>query len=279
MHKNNHIISFLGIALSLGLVSCDNLKEEDRYEPVRKPTIEKRMLLLEFTGNRCTNCPKGAAALHNIQNDYPGEVIVVGLHPEGGGPNTRPIGDQDFRCAEAQVMFEYYLPSGFPCAVFNGDKNTISTSYGTWSSTAYEIFKEWDENSVSAGMGIIANTNYNPATREVEVEYSLDIYKNYSNPISILVWVMENDIIGYQLDGDVYVPDYVHNHVLRASLNGDWGQQLPPLQLSEGATIDGKASIILDESWVAENCEIVIFTFQTDNRFTEQVTTVNLIEE
>lgn len=273
------IFSYLSAASFLLLLSsCDNIKEPDRYIPVEKPTVSKKLLIQEFTGNRCTNCPKGAAAIHNIQEQYPGQVIVVGLHPEGGGPNTRPIGDQDFRCEEAQVMYEYYKPGGFPCAVFDGDISTISTSYSTWSSTAYEIFRDWNENDISSGMNIDATTVFNESTREVTVNYDIEILRSFTTSMSIMVWIMENDIIGYQLDGDEYVPDYVHNHVLRASLNGPWGQELPQLQLTEGSVIEGTASIKVDESWVAENCQIVIYTFQTDNRIVEQAMVENVVE-
>lgn len=276
---NNITFIISGLALSLTAISCDNIKEGDRYEPIRKPSVEKRLLLLEFTGMRCTNCPMGAAAIHNIQEEFPGDVVAVGLHPEGGGTFTAPIGNQNFRSEEAQVMYEYYLPNGFPCAVFNGDKSTASTSSLTWGSTVYEIFSNWEESGLKAGMGIVATTSYNSSTRELEVDYSIDVYKNYSYPVNILIWVMENNIVGYQLDGNTYVEDYVHNHVLRASLNGDWGQELPQLKLTEGAIIEGKANMILNEKWVPENCEVVIFTFQADNRLTEQVTTVNVNAE
>lgn len=267
------------ICLSLGMASCDNIDENDRYKPVAKPTSAKRLLIQEFTGNRCTNCPKGAAAIHSIQESYPGQVIAVGLHPEGGGPNTRPIGDQDFRCEEAQVMFEYYLPSGFPSAVFNGNKSSLSTSYATWPTTVYDIFRSEQENDMNAGMEIYATTSYNSTSRELTVDYTIDMYRSYSQNLSVMVWIMENDIVGWQLDGDIYLEDYVHNHVLRASLNGGWGQQLPQLELVEGAEISGTSSIVLNEDWVAENCQIVIYTFQTDSRIVEQANVFDAVSK
>ena len=274
MQLYKYLSILLGAGILFTLASCDNVDENNRYVVVPKPIAQKRVLIMEFTGNRCTNCPQGAAAIHSIQEDYPGDVIAVGLHPEGGGPNTMPYGNQDFRCEEAQVMYEYYLPGGFPCAVFNGDKNSMTTAYSTWGRDVYQII----DGQGPATMGIYGETHFNSSTRELTVDYTIDIYSNIATDLSVMVWIMENNIIGYQLDGGTLLNNYVHNHVLRASMNGPWGQPLPSLQLVEGSEITGKASLVLDDKWVAENCQVIIYTFQTGNRIVEQASVVDINE-
>ena len=279
MQLNKILISLLIPGALMTITGCDNIDEQDRYITIPKPVAKKKILLMEFTGNQCTNCPSGAAAIHEIQETYPGDVIAVGLHPRGGGPNTAPIGSQDFRCEEAQVMYEYYLPKGFPCAVFNGDKfhqnpEYISTAYSNWGSIAYDII----DHQEPATMGIYGETSFNPSTRELTVDYAIDVYKNITSNMSVMIWIMENDIVGFQLDGGTMLNNYVHNHVLRASMNGPWGQELPSLLLTEGSQITGTASMILDDKWVAGNCEVIIYTFHTSDRIVEQVSLVEVNE-
>ncbi len=51
----------------MGFTACDNIDEDDRFIPVERPHSEKTVLIEEFTGARCVNCPDGAAvvaALH-----------------------------------------------------------------------------------------------------------------------------------------------------------------------------------------------------------------------
>lgn len=260
--------SFLGF-----LASCDDVKIEDRYEPVERPNVSKVMLIQEFTGDLCVNCPKGAAAIHTIQEAFPGQVIAVGLHPEGGGPNTEPIGDQDFRCEEAQVMYEFYKPSGFPCAVFNGQSQ--STRFALWYSDVYDIFSQMEQDGVTAKMTIAAETIYEPANRKLKVDYTIEPTEDITQQMSVLVWIMENNIIGSQRDGNEIVHDYVHNHVLRASLNGGWGETLPS-EMNEAQLYSGSAEMTLDEKWVADNCQVVVYVFQTDTRYVEQATVVDV---
>lgn len=268
MKTNNIILSSAILALGGLMISCDNIDVNDRYIPVEKPNVSKVMLIQEFTGNMCTNCPQGANAIHTIQEAFPGQVIAVGLHPEGGGPNTEPIGDQDFRCEEAQVMYEYYKPSGFPCAVFNG--TTKSTRFALWYSQVYDIFEEMNKLGEEAKMTISASTSYDASTRDLTVNYEIVPRVDSDTPMSVMVWIMENDILGYQLDNGTLLDNYIHNHVLRASMNGGWGETLP--QLVNGDPITGTASMKLDSKWVAENCQVIVYVFQTDSKYVEQAT-------
>ena len=257
------------------LVSCDNIDENDRYESTEKPvlpphSVPKTLLIQEFTGNMCTNCPQGAKAIHDIQEEFPGQVIAIGIHPEGGGPNTMPIGDQDFRCEEAQVMYEFFKPSGFPCAVFNGE--TTSTRFNMWYSIAAEMLAQ------EANMTIDAQSVYDSTTRNLQIDYTITATSDISTDLNVLVLLMENNILGYQLDGGKLLDNYIHNHVLRASLNGGWGTSLPS-SIKNGQVIEGSASMILDDKWVAENCQVVVYTFQSATRIVEQATEIDVIQE
>lgn len=257
------------------LVSCDNIDENDRYESTEKPvlpphSVPKTLLIQEFTGNMCTNCPQGAKAIHDIQEEFPGQVIAIGIHPEGGGPNTMPIGDQDFRCEEAQVIYEFFKPSGFPCAVFNGE--TTSTRFNMWYSIAAEMLAQ------EANMTIDAQSVYDSTTRNLQIDYTITATSDISTDLNVLVLLMENNILGYQLDGGKLLDNYIHNHVLRASLNGGWGTSLPS-SIKNGQVIEGSASMILDDKWVAENCQVVVYTFQSATRIVEQATEIDVIQE
>ncbi|MDE6633002.1 MAG: hypothetical protein K2K23_08380, partial [Muribaculaceae bacterium] len=77
----------LGLSLLLALATgCDNISEDDRYIKEEKPVIDnpRNLLIMEFTGNNCANCPTGAAIVEQIkEEEAPGRVISVGLHLEG----------------------------------------------------------------------------------------------------------------------------------------------------------------------------------------------------
>ncbi|MBQ5723465.1 MAG: hypothetical protein IIV64_04635, partial [Muribaculaceae bacterium] len=60
------IFLFSAVAASMAFVSCDNIPEEDRYIEVEVNKSEKVVLLEDYTGMQCVNCPDAAAIIDNI---------------------------------------------------------------------------------------------------------------------------------------------------------------------------------------------------------------------
>ena len=52
------------------------------------------------------------------------------------------------------------------------------------------------------------------------------MFTDYENPIKLCVVMIEDGIVAPQLDNNNTIMDYVHNHALRASLNGTYGADL-----------------------------------------------------
>ena len=76
------ISTLLYVALTAIIVaSCSNIAEDDRLiyiEPVLN--AGRNVLIEDFTGQRCTNCPKATDAIHEMQEAYGSSVIPVAIH-------------------------------------------------------------------------------------------------------------------------------------------------------------------------------------------------------
>ncbi|MDE6742067.1 MAG: Omp28 family outer membrane lipoprotein [Muribaculaceae bacterium] len=271
----------LGLILLAGMAAgCDNISEDDRYIKVEKPVIDnpRNLLIMEFTGNSCLNCPTGAATVEQIKDDEPaGRVISVGLHPYGSH-FTEPVPSihteshkQDLRCEAATALFDYYQPSGFPAAVFNGLRQSMSGSTGDWIQRASEAL------TAMSNLTLTADCSYDAETRELTVSYSVDFLDFFNTRLNVTVWLVENKILGTQTmpDGKMNF-NYEHNHVLRASLNGPWGESLGE-SFTEGETSRGEASMTLNEEWDAENCNVVVYVYRDDNKEVEQATSLQIM--
>lgn len=265
---------FFGLLLSFVLLSsCDNINEDDRYYMKLKPVIEnpRNLLIMEFTGNSCSNCPNGAAVISQIKASEPaGRVISVGLHPYGVN-YTNPVRSkytspekQDFRSNAATAIYDFYKPSGFPYALFNGVVTDASSSIPSWYDSATAALKQ------SAAMAIEASSTYDATSRNLKVDYSIDFGNTINKKLSVTVWLVENKIMGTQtMPNGSLNADYEHNHVLRASLNGDWGEYIGN-SFSVGNSVAKSAQITLNEKWVAENCNLVIYVYGDDDKVVEQ---------
>lgn len=258
-------------AAGVGLSSCDDISEQDRFIPVERPTVERVVLAMDFTGMRCVNCPNAATTLHQSMEKYPGSVIVVGIHAQAASDFTLPIGPLDLRAPVSDVYYNYFKPAALPSASINGGTVLSGTELSIWTTTID------NEISKPAPADVALTSNYNAETRELTVDYTVTFNQLYSPETSILLWITESDIIGPQMTTSGITLQYEHNHVLRASLNGDWGESLGSGFVTE-QTLTGTASITLDENWVAENCEVVGFIFNTGDRAVQQAASVEVVE-
>lgn len=244
--RNKAIYSGALLAL-LGLGACDNIDEADRFLPYERPEVARKILIYEFTGQRCRNCPDGAQAVHSIQANNPGSVFAVNLHPENT-VYTRPMGGLDLTCPEATFFYQYYTPSAFPAAVIGGAAPNYNIF--SWSTAVDDII------TIAAPATITLKPAYDETSRLLTVDYSVDFNEYTTYPISVQIYVIENGIVGSQSVEGHTVRDYVHNHVLRTSFYEGWGHNIGDAFHVE-QSVEGSASVTLKDNWVADNCQIV----------------------
>ena len=85
-----HLIIYIIAAPALLLLTgCDEVDEADRYVYVKPAAVGRNILIEDYTGQRCVNCPTGNDQLHALQEQYGADtVIVVGFH---SGPLAKSV--------------------------------------------------------------------------------------------------------------------------------------------------------------------------------------------
>ncbi len=250
------------------MTACDDVPEADRFIEVERPVVARKVLIQEFTGLNCVNCPTGAAKVHEIQEYYPNSVIAVSLHPGGTG-FSGPIGNFSLNTDLSRVYYDYFTPAGFPAAMIDG--STPETNVNLWMGAVSKRI------SVPAPAETSLQSDYDDASRNLTINYEVDINNVYSQNLNINLWIVESGIVGPQKSGNRLIFDYVHNHVFRTSLTGDWGTSIGNYFIPE-QTITGSASIQLDEKWKPENCHIVAF-LMNDAKEVQQAEEIAVIAE
>ena len=105
-------------SLLIGTVmSCTTVDVNDRYLDYELPPIgEKTILLEEFTGWMCTNCPAGSAEATKLQTNYDHKVIVVSIH----SGSMADVSSYTTKAGEA--YWKAFYPdgdkTGYPAAIF-----------------------------------------------------------------------------------------------------------------------------------------------------------------
>jgi hypothetical protein len=274
-HTLFNIIAF-AFAL-VAFVSCDVIPENDRYIEVEDQGSERvqRLLIEEFTGHKCVNCPDGAAIVHEIQEYYPGRVVVIGIHAGMLAMPTGEFAKQNFLTGDGTTYYNTFGVQGNPAALLNrehfaGEDWAVRTKEKWMTYAISELGKE-------PVCEVIPTVAYNAETRELTVETEVEAYENMPADINLQVQIVEN-VIGIQLKpGDVVDEEYEHNHVFRAAANGTWGETIESLPAGEKATYTCTTTI--SEKWVPENCTVAVFVYENGSKRVLQCNQVAVVAQ
>lgn len=252
-------------ALAFTLCACDNIDEADRFIPMEFQQTDKVVLIEEFTGARCVNCPDGAATVAALHELHGNKVIPVSLYPSQLPQLTRPVsGSVDLRTDIATEIFgQYNKDNALPAAMFNRmtfDGKVLLKEYAKWSTPVTSILN--DVANPYAPVNIDMNCTYTPEGRDLKVNYEVDFLTDVPEDVSFQVYVLENKIISKQYYSGGMLPDYENNHVLRAGLHDTWGKSYGASHKANDS-FTGECSIKLAEDWKAENIQVVGFLCHT----------------
>lgn len=271
-----HKLIFGLAAAALAFSACDDIDENDRYIPVDRPEPSDKVVLIEeFTGAMCANCPNGAAAVQQIKQTYGDQVIAVSLYPSQMPQLTRPTA-VDLRTDIATEIFSAYngVQRGLPSAMF--DRTSYQGNYLQLVPTAWITpVTELLTNSTSP-VDITMDCQYDKDSRKLTVDYTVDFVNAYAEDVNFQLYLLENGIVSPQLTTTGMNKEYVNNHVLRAGINGTWGDNLGsafPLGAKETRTHE----ITLDAKWIPENCSVVGFLYRSSDRTVLQAAEIHHI--
>lgn len=263
---------FLGVAtaaMAMAAASCSNIDEGDRLIYVKPAEVGRAILIEDFTGQKCINCPTGTEIIYGIVYTY-GEdnVIAVGIHsgPLGFAGNSKTPGLMTDTGNEYYTHWDKENKMGQPWVIFNR-KTSPDSHYNNWAAMVGTIISEKANLSVK-----IANA-YDAATRTLTTTVRADGVNGTVNG-KLQVWIVEDGVKALQMmpDGKPN-KEYMHYHVFRAAVNGTWGEDVT---VKEGETTTMKYSYKLPEAWNADNIAVVAFVYNDNG--VENVAKKHLVE-
>ncbi|MGB4846655.1 MAG: Omp28-related outer membrane protein [Saprospiraceae bacterium] len=272
IHK---LIYFCLLSFVLCLFSCD---EQKRIIVPFVPAGNRVVLLEEFTGKGCTNCPKGSREIENLLTLFPDNLVVVSIHAGFfANPQFFPIGQYDFRTMEGEFLYDYLThPIGYPSGVINRTPVNGDTqiSANAWSSAISAQIQ------TAPAVELTIDHDYNATTRELGVTVNGIGKEVVNGDLRLSIMITESGIIDAQddLEAGGIVQNYVHNHVLRDMLTPASGATISS-GLTIGQTFSEVYNIVLDNSWDAHHMDIIAFVtdVQGNNYPVLQAAEVHLI--
>jgi len=233
------------------------LKDTTYMESVPENRQNRVVLLEEFTGVRCVNCPRAHSTISALQSLYPGRVAAVGIHT---GFYSVPYNGQaeDLTLPEGNNI-ETLLgsTSGYPSGSvnrrqFSGESGVIISDQ-KWSNYVNL------EKDVLPAANMTLSRSWLEGGESVVVDCRVRLNDSSTSPLYLTVYLVENNILGFQLNPSPVGLDsaYVHKHVARKLLTPYNGTALQAASFPVGRVFERSFLLSWLPLWRREQCEII----------------------
>ena len=272
---------YILLALLPLFFACDHIDEADRLiemdgindiiedDSTGETAIYKNILIEDFTGQRCVNCPKGSQAIEQLQeSQFGSRIVAVGIHSGPFGKNASGTKLLSLATQTGCDYYDYWKVEVQPGALINRQKPILYT-IPEWIT---EVGKQL---AIKASLSIAAEAKVNGSN--IDITVSEKAIENVAGKLQ--VWVIEDNIVDVQTMPDApdenpewtggNKRDYVHNHVFRTSVNDPMGDDF-----SINKDEEKQQTFVqpLDVAWNLSNLSIVVFVYN-DNGVEQVVKT------
>lgn len=261
MNIKNINIKLLAMAVLLGagalFQACDDVDTADRYVELDPIDAKRTVLLEEFTGQKCVNCPTAHDRIRDLKSQYGDRLVVVSIH---AGGNAYSIAEDDpvwssftqgLAIPDGQVYANNAGVTTFPSGRF--DRVTALNAGNLWSD---DIRGELERES-PLEIELAASLDSDSETASISIKATLKSESDVSGNLQL--WVVESGIVAYQEDKDKgVILDYTHDHVFRGHVNGINGE---PVSVTSGVFTEVEHTQPLKSNWNRNNLSIVAFVY------------------
>ena len=253
-------ISFLGVFFLMVLFnSCGetNLVEIEADPSFDAPAVsgyfKKRVLIEDYTGTWCGNCTRVSWAIEEASTASD-KVVPVAIHN----------GNDPYHFEGIAPLKNLILPNS-PLALPVSRLNRMNVWTFPETSNIQDAINLTGNNS---GMGIAMNSTV--ANGNIALDVNLKFALSYSN-LKLVVYLLEDGLIYFQRNYTSYydnvnpIPNYVHNHVLRASITNILGDPIS-VNPTPGTTVTKNFTIPVPSNIAnPANISFVAFLVGPDN--------------
>ena len=257
----------------------------ERTRPV--PALTQGVLLEDFTGQYCGNCPGGGRVVSQLLQQYGERLTVVEEHVTEffAAPKSTAPYLVDYRVpGVAQELENTYgissLPKGAVNRAHRPGRSGLVLEAGEWAASVVDRLAQTPQQQLRV------TPLYDPKTRLLRLKVNTAyLTAQPGRTFRLGIFISEDSLVGGQKDysfpgGQQDRPDYVHRHVLRVALAGTFGtvQLTGPIAGQQVATylryqLPGAAG---PPAWDPRHCAVVAYLSNDSDREVQQVASVRL---
>lgn len=265
--KNILFAAFASAAMLFA--SCDEIGEGDRYIAVTPSTpvdttgtdtvvkpITRTVLVEEFSGQLCVNCPAATESLEAMQEAIGGteRVTIVSIHAGQnmmlaiGEAQGQQMGVQGLATDFGEQLFSRYGLTSEPNAVI--DRRGGVVSQPQWlTSILTNLTRE-------TNVALSAQASYDEGSNTISVNVSGRATQAFAGKIH--VWLAEDSIVSMQRLPNGYDYNHVFNNIFRVSATPIDGDNVNVAQTDVMNPVYS-TSVTVKDAWRPENMKVIVF--------------------
>lgn len=239
----------------------------------------KKVLLEDFTGHKCVNCPSAHEIASGLKDLYGDQLVVLAIHAGWFAETDNDKYSYDFNTDVGTELNTYFQTNDvFPVGMVN--RLEVNSSYlvskDNWATAVDTII----DNAPTTYIQII--NEYDSTEHILCTHVNTEFLSDLNGTYQLAVYLVEDSIVatqeGYVNSVPTDIEDYVHNHVLRDAINGTWGDTVATAAIASGYSKTLSYTYTVSESWNASHCSVIAFVYNVATKEILQAEQENIIE-
>ena len=220
----------------------------------------KNVLVEDYTGTWCGNCPRVAHAIE-LAKQQSNQIVSVAIHRSSSNPADANYDPYNFDSSELETFLGM---AGYPKALLNRmtrwqplEQNNIT-----------QVINLTQGENPKLGLAISSEVTATNINLDVDVKFSKDF-----EGLNLVVYILEDGLIYDQVNytsyygGDDILVNFKHDHVLKSCLTPLFGMPIASSETSVGKTYTKSYSLAIPSNIANKNnIEFVAFITGADNK-------------
>lgn len=271
----------------LSLFPGDPLNYYTQYYDIANPENEwginsnsRGILLEDYTGHKCTNCPAAAQIAKDLEQDSNLNVIVASIHAseDGSFQSTDNLFTENYETEAGNEYVRGSEMSGF----LGNPMGTINRNDGGISNSVWYFSSGWG-NGVNNEMNNILDLNvqvkyfYFPSTNGLFIHSETSVLNDLNGNYHLVIYLIRNEVISPQkYNAGIIDTNYHHHAILSDNINNTWGTSIIDGAVSKDSMIYNNFSYQLpdpnfDTTYKVDNLSLITYIMNRDNMKVVQV--------
>ena len=241
---------FAMAAVLVFAASCDKI--DDPHKPFTPSAGGKTVLIKDFTGARCVNCPAAAEYAHDLQHSLGDDkVFIMAVH---AGFLAEPMGNfPNFLTEEGTYWYN------------DNSSNPLFTVDHVSATDGNTLYVEQIDAPVSSGVSegqtfdVQVFNHYYEDTRTIHTEADVMAVADVAGDFYVTVCLIEDSIVGWQTIPGGVDREYVFRNVFRKTFNGKDGDSFFKGQCFVNDEYVYKYEMELDSTYNVDQCYVLTY--------------------